>query len=154
MQSPRALLEGYTDPSVTTLNETPIYMGGDLLTSANYALNTPVTMPTDNKISLFTGVDDDDATRQYGAWAGSEFINVAGKKYKSNSATEDSTFSPWTEPVLLKGTDGLQFEPGLDDDDSIRVFLPSLSRNVKFDFSSSDDLYTGYKTYKYVVKDS
>ena len=33
-RSPREIIEGYTDPLVEVLNETPIYMGGDKTTAA------------------------------------------------------------------------------------------------------------------------
>jgi hypothetical protein len=33
-RTPREYIEGFTDPLISTLNETPIYMGGDNTTSA------------------------------------------------------------------------------------------------------------------------
>jgi len=63
VRSPREMIEGYTDPLVATLNETPIYMGGDNATSAFLALNNPPTHPTDNTVAFFTGTDEFEMTR-------------------------------------------------------------------------------------------
>lgn len=63
VRSPREMIEGYTDPLVATLNETPIYMGGDNTTSAFLALNNPPTHPTDNTVAFFTGEGEYEKTR-------------------------------------------------------------------------------------------
>lgn len=77
------MAEGYTDPLVATLNETPLYMGGDNTTSAKLALNDPPTHPKNNTIAFFTGEDDYPMTRAYGQWLGQENILIAGKQYTS-----------------------------------------------------------------------
>ena len=55
VRSPREMIDGYTDPLVATLNETPLYMGGDNTTSAFLSLNNPPTHPSDNHVAFFTG---------------------------------------------------------------------------------------------------
>ena len=77
------MIEGYTDPLVATLNETPVYMGGDNTTSAFLSLADPPTHPPDNNIAFFTGEDEYELTRTYGQWLGQEYIMMAGKEYTS-----------------------------------------------------------------------
>lgn len=79
VRSPREMIEGYTDPLIATLNETPIYMGGDNTTSPILALNDPPTHPKDNTVAFFTGEDDYTMTRTYGQWLGQEYIVMKGK---------------------------------------------------------------------------
>ena len=66
--TPRQVIEGYTDPLVATLNETPLYMGGDNTTAAFLSLNDPPTHPKDNIVAFFTGEGSSDMTRTYGRW--------------------------------------------------------------------------------------
>ena len=54
-RSPREMIEGYLDPLIETLNETPVYMGGDRTTSPLLSLAKPPTLPNNNKVALFTG---------------------------------------------------------------------------------------------------
>ena len=138
------MIEGYTDPLVATLNETPIYMGGDNTTSPILALNDPPTHPKDNTVAFFTGEDDYTMTRTYGQWLGQEYIVMKGKQYTSLTKIEDFTYSPWREPVLLDGTDGMQFNPDQKEDEPLRAFVNDLSRNCYFDYSHTDtDTYPG-----------
>lgn len=66
IRTPREMTEGYTDELVATLNETPLYMGGDNSTSAFLALNDPPTHPKNNTVAFFTGENDYQETRTYG----------------------------------------------------------------------------------------
>ena len=101
------MIEGYTDPLVATLNETPVYMGGDNTTSAFLSLSDPSTHPPDNQIAFFTGEDEYEMTRTYGQWLGQEYIMMAGKEYTSITEIDDYIYSPWSENVFLDGTDGM-----------------------------------------------
>ena len=47
-RSPREMIEGYIDPLIETLNETPVFMGGDNTTSPFLSLSKPPTLPNDN----------------------------------------------------------------------------------------------------------
>ena len=52
------MIDGYYDPLIETLNETPVWMGGDNTTSAFLSLADPPTHPKNNRISFFTGEDE------------------------------------------------------------------------------------------------
>lgn len=70
LRSPREMIDGYYDPLIGTLNETPVWMGGDNTTSAFLSLADPPTHPKNNRVSFFTGQDDYQMTRTYGQWLG------------------------------------------------------------------------------------
>ena len=40
------------------MNATPVYMGGDQTVNAFLSIDAPVTHPSNNPISFFTGVDN------------------------------------------------------------------------------------------------
>lgn len=105
--SPNALLNGYNDTLIETLNELPIYMGGDNSTSPLLAVSQPPTHPANNTVAFFTGQDEYMMTRTYGKWIDQEYIKMRGKEYKSINEIVDYTYSPWRENVLLDGTDGM-----------------------------------------------
>ena len=44
-RSPREMIEGYNDPLIIQLSETPVYQGGDQTTPAKLALDNPPTHP-------------------------------------------------------------------------------------------------------------
>ena len=69
-KTPREMIEGYTDPLIAKLNETPVYMGGDQTTSSFLSLDDPPTHPVNNPVSFFTGEGDYSITRRYGSWMG------------------------------------------------------------------------------------
>ena len=113
LRSPRELIEGYTDPLVATLNQMPVYLGGDNTTSPFLAMNKPPTHPDNNRIGFFTGQEDYEFTRTYGQWLGHENILMAGKEYVSLTDIQEYLFSPWEDDVLIDGSDGFQFSPDL-----------------------------------------
>jgi len=127
-------------------------MGGDNTTSAFLALNNPPTHPTDNNVVFFTGVDDYKMTRQYGQWLGQEYIKMAGKEYTSINQIANYTYSPWKEPVILDGTDGMQFAPDQQEGTTIAAFVNDLSRNCYFDYSHVDDTYPHLDTYIFNIQ--
>jgi len=143
IRTPREMIEGYTDPLVAQLATMPIYMGGDATTSSFLALNNPPTHPTDNTVAFFTGQDDYTMTRTYGKWLDQEYIKMKGKQYTSITQIEDYIYSPWKEPVLLDGTDGMQFSPAMSKDNKLKAFVNDMSRNCYFDYSNTDDTYPG-----------
>ena len=52
-------------------------------------------------------------TRTYGQWLDQEYIKIKSKEYKSLNVIDDYLFTPWSDEVLLDGTDGMQFSPDL-----------------------------------------
>ena len=150
--TPREVIEGYYDPLIETLNSMPIYEGGDSTTSPFLAMNIPPTHPSDNTVAFFTGEEDYTMTRTYGTWLDSPFINMKGKQYTSINKIEDYLFSPWSEDVLLDGTDGMQFAPDQQDSGTIKVFVNDLSRNCYFDYDHVDDRYPHLDTYIYNIQ--
>ena len=47
----------------------------------------------------------------------------------------------WAEPIDVAGTNGLQFAPGVDDDDTLDVFSNDLMRTMEFEFTKEKELY-------------
>ena len=146
VRSPKEMIDGYYDPLIETLNETPVWMGGDNTTSAFLSLANPPTHPTNNRVSFFTGQDDYEMTRTYGQWLEQEYIMMKGKEYLSLNEIDDYIYSPWEDKVLLDGTDGMQFSPDLSENDVIAAFVNDLSRNCYFDYERMDDSYPHIKT--------
>ena len=151
--TPREVIEGYEDPLIQQLNSMPIYMGGDITTSATLAMSNPPTHPTENRVAFFTGEEDYEKTRVYGNWLGQNYIMIKGKQYTSINKVEDYLYSPWDEPVLLDGTDGMQFSPDLSKDSTLKAFVNDLSRNCYFDYSHTDDRYPHLETYVYAIQE-
>ena len=74
--TPRQLIEGYTDPLIQTLSEMPVYQGGDQTTSSFLSIDMPPTHPKNNRIALFTGVDDSSLTRRVARWMDSSELMI------------------------------------------------------------------------------
>ena len=56
--TPRAYIEGYTDPLIYTLSQMPVYEGGDQTISPFLAIDSPPTHPPNCSMAFFTGEDD------------------------------------------------------------------------------------------------
>lgn len=69
--TPRTLIEGYDDPVLKKLSQTPLYLGGDMTVNPWISIdnNTP-TKPMNAPISLNTGESDDTLTKQTMSWLG------------------------------------------------------------------------------------
>lgn len=92
-------------------------------------------------------------TRTYGQWYGRQNITIFGKNQTSQTTIEDIEFSPWNKTVLLGGTDGLQFSPDLQTNQTLGTFVPELSRNCYFNFVLNDNaMYENFDTYIYEVQ--
>ena len=50
--------------------------------------------------------------------------------------TNSSHYNPWKLDVEVNGTDGLQFHPLIEDEETLYVFVPALSRTVQFKFAA------------------
>ena len=154
LRSPREMIEGYNDPIIAKLNETPVYQGGDQTTSPWLSLDDPPTHPPNNSISFFTGEDNYKNTRRYGSWLGSDKIKIQKKDYESITKLHETTYSPWREEVYIDGTDGMQFQPTLTDDVKLGAFVNDMSRNCYFDYSHDDDRFKHYTTKIYAIEES
>ena len=77
-----------------------------------------------------------------------------GKDYVSLTEIDDNMYSPWEEKVLLDGTDGIQFSPGLSKNDKIGAFVSDLSRNCYFDYDRMDDSYPYISTMIFKMQQS
>ena len=95
--TPREFIEGYTDPLLQDLNETPIYEGGDQTISPIMSMDAPPTHPPNNPMSFYTGEDDYELTRTYNLWLDADHITIAAKDYESLYSVVDAPFNPWRE---------------------------------------------------------
>lgn len=96
-------------------------------------------MISSNDIAFFTGQTDDTYTRSFALYNDEDEVTVPVIEYNTTKTTEMGYDGPWDDDVDLVGTDGLQFEPGLEDDDVLTVFFPELSRAVQFEFVSETE---------------
>lgn len=76
------------------------------------------------------------------AYAGNDF-NIA---VADGSDFTSGVFNPWTESVPISGTDGNQFAPGQDDDDTLMIFRFDLSRNVEYTYMMEMSAYEGIES--------
>ena len=81
-------------------------------------------------------------------------IMIQKKDYTSINELYNTTFSPWRDEVYLDGTDGMQFQPSLNDDVKLGAFVNDMSRNCYFDYSRDDDRYKHYTTKIYSIEES
>lgn len=105
--TPKDYLDGFNDPLIETLQSLPVYLGGDQTTSPFLSLNAAPTSPVNNPIALLTGVDDYMLTRQQARWLDNQYVSIETKDYTSMTELYTTTYNPWTEQVLLDGTDGM-----------------------------------------------
>lgn len=113
LRTPREYIEGFADPNIEALNETPVYMGGDQTVSSFLSLDAPSTHPPNNPISFLTGEDNYKLTRVMGLWLGEETIKVAALDYTTINTLKPANYNPWAEKIPIYGTDGMQFSPNL-----------------------------------------
>lgn len=65
-----------------------------------------------------------------------------------------TSYNPWTEQVLLAGTDGMQFHPLLEDEEILGAWVNDLSRTCYFNYRGSDtSTYPGLDMMKYYIED-
>lgn len=74
--TPKDYLNGFIDPLIATLNDLPVYLGGDQATSSFLSLNAAPTAPVDNQISFLSGTDDYLLTRQQARWLDKEYLTI------------------------------------------------------------------------------
>lgn len=132
----------------------PVYLGGDQTVSAFLAMDAPPTHPKNNPIAYLTGEDDYMLIRDYALWLNSTEVLVWTQDYTSLTQLEPAPYAPWPEPEVLRGTDGMQFNPLLKKDEQIWVFVNDLSRCGPFDYSHTDDTYPHLKTLIYVISET
>jgi len=151
-RSPRELIEGYTDPIVSVLSQKPVWQGGDVTTPPFLSINNPPTNIKNNKVTLFTGVNDYKFTRRYALWANVPFANIQKPQYTSIYDTVSTNIEPWKERQYLAGTDGVQFHPDIQNSEKLYVWVPELCRVGSFDFVGEDkDQYPELTLYKYAI---
>lgn len=148
------MIEGYTDPLVSELNQMPIYMGGDQATSPLLALDNPPTHPSSNRITFFTGEDDHKRTRAYADWLENPAISMQIKEYETINRLKETQISPWPTKVPLSGSDGLQFQPSLTQEDTIAAFVNDLSRTCEFSYLDTNKDYKGLDTYMFQIEEA
>lgn len=94
-RTPREYIEGFTDPTVYALSQTPVYAGGDQTVDPFMAINQSPTSPVNNTVVFFTGTDDYMYTRRMARWLDQEYITIKKKDYDSISTLSDSYVEPW-----------------------------------------------------------
>ena len=113
-KSPQELIEGYQNPIIKRLHDTPLYLRGDktfnLITKLNYEPD-PTSLPNSNPIALMEGGIDSDAnyllTKSYAKWNNLTSNSVIKQVYQSINTTSMYYSNPWKVPVDINGTDGL-----------------------------------------------
>ena len=124
------LLHGYKDPLITTINETPIYKGGDPTQSDIVSL---IDGPSDTNIAFFTGVDDYKYTKMYAEYNTSPTIKIkAPYRLGDGSTAQKILVNPWREDIPLKGTDASTFPPLLEEEKSIWAFVSDIMIPLRF----------------------
>lgn len=89
-------------------------------------------------MAFFTGVQDHSQTREVALWLNQTNLTVFAYDYVSISNIVAAPYSPWEEPVPLTGTDGMQFAPGLTEQETLTVFVNDLSRSGTLDYARTD----------------
>jgi hypothetical protein len=112
-RTPREYIEGYTDPLIFQMSQTPVYNGGDQTNDPFISINNSPTQPPKNLIAFFTGTDDYLYTRRFARWLDLEYISMKRKDYDSISLLSDRYVEPWQGRVYMDGTDGNTFHSDL-----------------------------------------
>lgn len=149
-RTPREYIEGFTDPLVYQLTQTPVWNGGDQTNDAFMSINDSPTNPPNNTMVFFTGTDDYMYTRRVARWLDLDYISIKKRDYDSLTQLSDRYVEPWEGRDYLDGTDGATFHPVLNKEDRISAYVPDFARSVYFTYFESDrDSYSGLQMMKY-----
>jgi CD36 family len=151
-RTPREYIDGFYDPLVYQIAQTPVYAGGDQTNDPFMAINMSPTSPPNNTIVFFTGTDDFLYTRRMARWLDLDYISILKRDYDSLSTLSDRNVEPWDGRVFLDGTDGATFHADLSPDDRIGAMVPDFARIAYFTYESSDkETYKGLELMKFEI---
>jgi CD36 family len=149
-RTPREYMEGYIDPLIYQMSQTPVYNGGDQTNDPFMSINSSPTQPPNNTVAFFTGTDDYMFTRRVARWLNLEYISLQRMDYDSISTLSHRYVEPWMGRDNLEGTDGMTFHCDIQSDDHISAFVPDFARVAYFTFDKSDkDKYPGLELMKF-----
>lgn len=100
-RTPQEYIEGYYDPLIYQLSQTPVYNSGDQTNDPYMAINISPAYPPNNTVVLFTGTDDSTYTRRVARWLDLDYISMKKKDYDSITQTSDRYTEPWDGRVYV-----------------------------------------------------
>lgn len=153
-RTPRDFIEGYTDPHLSWMQNTPVYLGGDKTVNSWIQVDPPTsTTPSNNQFTFFTGEGNPDMTRTYAIWNGQSHITVQSSEYTSTIATQPVNMNPWNFNIPVIGTDGIQFSANMTEGMGLKWFVNSLSRPMALVYmGENDDIYEKLNIYKFMIE--
>lgn len=95
---------------------------------------------------MFTGEGDSSLTRSIGLWNDQPYATIRCNEFTDINTVAQAACNPWIAQVPVRGTDGLQFQPDLNEDDKISVFNPEIQRTLTYSFKSRNYDYDGLTT--------
>eukprot|EP00824_Muranothrix_gubernata_P000620 TRINITY_DN1071_c0_g1_i1.p1 TRINITY_DN1071_c0_g1~~TRINITY_DN1071_c0_g1_i1.p1 ORF type:complete len:1032 (+),score=156.14 TRINITY_DN1071_c0_g1_i1:3-3098(+) len=144
---------GFHDYFLSDYTRKSYSLGGDpgavkeiALTTKNITLDLWNTYPMHH---IHTGQNDMDKIKEFAAYYGSFNISIYETFY-NGTATSYRYRNPHNVSIPMKGTDGLQFAPQLDEDSIIHYFDEYAMRPVAFKYEESQS-YGDLNVYKFVM---
>ena len=146
-QTPRQIIEGYTDSTVQKINSQSLLKGGDATIDANLSLQYPLSDSKKQRIAFFTGEDEAEISRQVARVNDLQVLNVPVEAYTSLNSVKTEYIAPGPVLRLIEGTDGLALAPGLPQNPRVSVYSDYLRQNIplqaedclsEFDFIETD----------------
>jgi hypothetical protein len=131
-------IEGYEDKVIAEIAATPLEQGGDPTADAWMSINDNPTNPPNGTDAFFSGDDAPELTRSYAMWLENTFLSIKATEIEGIRSWKPITKNPWREKVPIKGTDGGQFHPFLEDkEEPIFLFVSDLMKNVQLNYTKS-----------------
>lgn len=143
-------IEGYEDKILAEASMQTLEEGGDPTIDPWISINDNPTNPINSTDCFFVGDDKSILTRQYGMWLNNRYLKMQGPQIKGTRSWETGLFNPWKENVPIRGTDGGQFKPLLEEHEDIWLFISDIMMPIRFIYEK-DVKVNGMTGWKYLT---
>lgn len=146
-------IEGYTDKILKKASGQTLEEGGDPTISPWMSINDSPTSPVNGTDCFFVGGEHHELTRQYCFWLNNKYMRMKLPQITGLRTHETEMVNPWNGDVPIQGTDGGQFNPLLEQNNDVYLFVSDIMMPVRFNFNSEVKV-NGMNAWKYVGDES
>ena len=146
-------IEGFTDKILQKASKQTLEEGGDPTISPWMSINDSPTSPVNGTDCFFVGGEKYALTRQYCFWLNNRYMRMQLPQLTGLRSYETKMVNPWKVDVPIQGTDGGQFKPLLEKEDTVYLFVSDIMMPVKFNFNKEVSI-NGMTGWKYIGDES
>eukprot|EP00052_Salpingoeca_macrocollata_P007224 m.58457 g.58457 ORF g.58457 m.58457 type:complete len:566 (-) comp15906_c0_seq1:70-1767(-) len=144
-RSVRELLFGYTDALLEDLNKVVKDLGIDPYYTLQRNSTVSAQFELDNYTEIYTGKDDYTKTGKLVMWAGQSILNVW-----EGCGNDIQGLEYRVQANMINGTEGIVFQPLLDESDVLQVFTEDLLRSSDIVYTETAE-FQGIDLYRYKI---